>query len=48
MAYRWHSALVHFDAPGASAELEVEGDSRLVAGPSAELEVGDDGAILVA
>ena len=49
VAYRWHSALAHFDAPGASAELEVEGDSAtLVAGPSAELEVGDDGAILVA
>lgn len=27
VAYRWHWALAHLDAPGASAELQVEGDS---------------------
>lgn len=49
VAYRWQWALAHLDAPGASAELEVEGDqTTLVAGPSAELEVGDDGTVLVA
>jgi hypothetical protein len=58
VAYRWRSirlrdgalsALARVDAPAASAQLKVEGDqAMLVAGASAELELGDDGSPILA